>query len=128
MQAQLSVPDLLENVDKLSGSDFEKFLRDVLSLRAKRVAPVLMPIESELLKKVYQKWPSSISKRYDILTTKRKSGTITESEYDELLELVKSSEQYNVERMKAIIDLALIRKVSVPELMKSLDILPLSEK
>jgi len=48
--------------------------------------------------------------------------TISEREYEELLSLWQEVERRNVERLKALIELAKLRGVSVQELMRQLGI------
>ncbi len=125
MNAPLTVPDLLDNASRLNTSDLESFVKEVLTLRAKRVAPVLSQKEADLLDKIYAKLPSDTIARYDLLTERRRAGTISPEEYDELLGLVQIVEQYNVERLKHIVELAALRKVTAQKLMKQLGLMPL---
>lgn len=122
-KAPVTVPDLLDKVSHLDNSEFESFVNAVLALRAKRVAPVLPQKESDLLEKIYTKLPAAIQERYDLLTEKRRAGTISAEEYGELLELVHISEHYNVERLKCIVELAALRKVTVEQLMEQLGLM-----
>lgn len=126
MNAPLTVPDLLDNASRLNTSDLESFVKEVLTLRAKRIAPVLSQKEADLLEKIYAKLPSETLTRYDLLTEKRRAGTISSEEYDELLDLVQIVEQYNVERLKLIVELAALRKVTAQKLMKQLGLMPLT--
>ncbi len=125
MNTPLSVPDLLDNASRLNTSDFESFVKEILTLRAKRVAPVLSQKETDMLEKIYTKLPSDTLTRYDLLTEKRRTETISPEEYDELLGLVQIVEQYNVERLKRIVELAALRKVTAQKLMKQLGLMPL---
>ena len=125
MNAPLTVPDLLDNASRLDTSEFESFFKAMLALRAKRIAPVLSQKEADLLEKIYTKLPSSTTERYDLLTEKRRAETISPEEYDELLGLVQTVEQYNVQRLKLIVELADLRKVTAQQLMKQLGLMPL---
>lgn len=125
MNAPLSVPDLLDSASRLEAGDLESFVKAVLTLRAKRVASVLSQKEADLLEKIYVKLPLNSIARYDLLTEKRREETITPEEYDELLGLVKIVEHYNVERLKLIVELAGLRKVTAQKLMKQLGLMPL---
>jgi hypothetical protein len=125
MNAQLSVNDLLDNASRLDTSDFDTFFHEVLTLRAKRVSPVLSTLETNLLKEIYKKLPNSTLKRYENLSMKRQTETINENEYAELLKLVKEVEQNNVIRLKSIVELATIRKITPQKLMEQLGLIPL---
>ncbi|MFM9949171.1 MAG: hypothetical protein ACKV1O_14620 [Saprospiraceae bacterium] len=80
---------------------------------------------SDLLEKIYQKLPSETSERYDLLTNKRREDNITPPEYEELLALVSIVEQHNVQRLKFIVELAALRKMTAQELMEKLGLMPL---
>jgi len=125
MNAPLTVPDLLENASRLDTSEFESFFKAMLALRAKRIAPVLSQKEADLLEKIYAKLPSGTTERYDLLTEKRRAETISAEEYDELIGLVQTVEQYNVQRLKLIVELADLRKITAQQLMKQLGLMPL---
>ena len=125
MNAPLTVPDLLDKASHLDNSEFESFFKALLALRAQRVAPVLPQKEAELLEKIYMKLPRATQERYDTLTEKRRTVEILPEEYNELLELVQVVEQYNVERLKLIVELAALRKVTAQKLMKQLGLMPL---
>jgi 4-hydroxy-3-methylbut-2-enyl diphosphate reductase IspH len=125
MTTLLSITDLIDNASRLESVEFNTFFNEILALRAKRVTTVLSNTESNLLKTIYQKMPNTTQKRYDQLTLKRQNETINEAEYAELLILVKEFEQQNVTRLKSIVELASIRKITAQELMKQLGLMPL---
>jgi len=125
MNAQLSVSELIDNAARLELRDFDKFFHEILSLRARRVAPVLSPQETELLGLIYQKLPHQVSARYTELTEKRQLENITDAEYEELLRLIPTAEDHTVRRLNALARLAEIRQITVRELMTQLGISPL---
>lgn len=125
MNAQLSVTELLDNASRLETGEFDVFFREMLSLRAKRVASVLPLKESDLLQKIYLKLPAHIQQRYDSLTAKRQDETILPEEYAELMELVPLVEKHNVQRLKYIVELSQLRNLTPQELMKQLGLMPL---
>ncbi len=55
---------------------------------------------------------------------KRQAGGITPDELQELIKITDQIEQYDVERMTALIELAGLRKMTLRELMDSLGIKP----
>ncbi len=125
MNVQPSVTDLLDNISQLGKNDFEVFFREILSLRARRVAQVLPQAESVLLGNVYQHLPDDIEQRYEVLSEKRQAQTIQPDEYTELLKLVDIVEKYNVQRLQYIVELANLRKMTVQDLMQQLGLMPL---
>ncbi len=125
MTAQLSVNDLVSGASHLGVRDFDVLFREILSLRAKRVAPILSEQESRLLEKIYEKLPRKTAERYADLTEKRRAETLPEDEYQELLTLVQVSENHNVQRLQHIVELASLRQITPQELMKQLGLMPL---
>ncbi len=125
MDVQLSVPDLLDSAARLDNKEFESFFKEMLSLRAKRIAPVLSEQENMLLQKIYTKLPSKKTELYETLSEKRRLGTISKPEYNSLLELIGVVEQHNVERLGYIVELATLRQVTPQKLMEQLGLMPL---
>jgi hypothetical protein len=125
MTTSPAVSDLLNSAKQLQNTDFEDFVSSLLALRATRIAPVLSSEETMLLEKIYEKLPSTLLNRYQYLTELRKKNDISENEYEELLELVKQTESYNVERLQHIVKLAALRQVTVQTLMTQLGLMPL---
>ncbi len=61
-------------------------------------------------------------KRYDELTAKRRSDTITPEELQELLDLIDRIEHSDAERMQYLAQLAHLRQTSLTALMNELGI------
>jgi len=119
---KLSSEELLEAADKLSASELEKFVSQVITLQARRRAPWLPQAESELLLKINQGLPGDLRKRYNELIAKRRAETLTPNEYEELLRLTDQVETMHVRRMEYLSELASLRKTSLSNLMKQLGI------
>ena len=62
--------------------------------------------------------PPKKQRRFNQLRRKLQDETISEREYEELLILWQEIERRNVERLKALIELAKLRGVSVQELIR----------
>ena len=125
MNPPLTVPDLLDSASRLGANEFESFFKELLALRAKRIAPVLSEEENNLIEKIYAKLPSNTTAQYALFSEKRRLGTINPSEYETLLSLVPIVEKYNVERLQYIIKLAELRKLTPQILMNQLGLMPL---
>jgi hypothetical protein len=78
--------------------------------------------EAELLQRINQGLPPDVQQRYDELTAKRRAETLIPEEHQELLALVDHIEQADAERVRALIELAQLRNVSVTTLMAELGI------
>lgn len=122
IKGQMSSEELLNAVRKLSLSELEKFVSQVIALQAQRRAPSLPKAESELLLKINQGIPGDVQKRYKDLIAKRRSETLTPDEYDELLRMTDQIEALNVRRIEYLSELASLRKTSLSNLMEQLGI------
>ena len=122
VQAQLTSRELLKAVAKLPPRELNRFVAEVVALRAR--APRLSHTESELLTKINRGLPSDLQDRYDELIGKRSEATLTEPEHDELLRLTEQVEAWDVERVELLAELARSRKTTLPALMKDLGIKP----
>lgn len=80
--------------------------------------------ESELLQQINQGLPAKLQQHYDELTAKLQAETISPTEHQMLLALIDQIELTNAERMKALIELAQLRNVSLEALMNQLGIHP----
>jgi hypothetical protein len=126
IEADLSPEQLLSAARQLPRREFDQFVARVLSLRAKRDAPVLSAAESELLLKINHPVPDDLQRRYDELIARRDARTLTAEEHEELLRLTDQVELLEAERMKHLIELAQLRQVTLDELMGQLGLQPLS--
>jgi hypothetical protein len=124
VQAQVSLDELLDNAARLEIPELERFISQILILRAQRIAPGLSKKEADLLERINQHLPANIQQRYDELTAKRQEETLTPSEHQELLTLLDDIEQRDAERAQALVDLAQLRQISVSSLMDELGIRP----
>lgn len=77
--------------------------------------------ETALLKIIKQKSRLPNRKRFSELVQKRQDETITQIELDELIALTEKAEQTTVERVAALTRLAEVRRVTLPQLMSSLN-------
>jgi hypothetical protein len=122
VKAQLTTDDLVQAARQLSLSELEKFVWQIITLKAHRVAPGLSKNESELLIKINRGIPSDIQQRFDNLVIKRRKESLTEKEYGELLQLTDQIEKMDFDRVEYLSKLAHIRKTSLSAVMKDLNI------
>lgn len=126
IEAQISALDLLQAVEQLSQPELEQFIQQVIQLRAKNIAFSLPTQESELLLKINQGFHEKLQRLYQGLIDKRDRATLTESEYQQLLELTDRVEKYQVQRLEYLTQLAQIRQVSVANLITQLGLKPIN--
>jgi hypothetical protein len=124
LQADVSPADLLRAVDQLDAAELEKFVFEILAMRAKRQSPCLTSAEADLLQRINQGLPADQDALYRELVTKRQAQTLTPDEHVTLLQLTDQAELREANRAAALIELARRRRVSVDELMCDLGIHP----
>ncbi len=124
VRPQISLDELLSDVAQLDTPALERFISQVLTVRARRLAPCVPQGEAALLEKINAGVPQAVRQRHDALSARRRAETLTSEEHQELLTLIDRTEQVDAERARALADLARLRKISVPELMAALGISP----
>ena len=126
IEAQISALDLLQAVQQLSQSELEQFLQQVLQFHAQKIAPSLSTKESELLIKINQNLPQELGDLYQTLLEKRDRETLTESEYQQLLESTEQVEKYQAQRLEYLTQLAQIRQLSLTNLIAQMGLKPIN--
>jgi hypothetical protein len=122
VEAQVSGSELLEAVEQLSPAEFQRFVADVLGLRARRESPQLSAPEAELLMRINQGLPEELRRRLDDLIAKRQARVLTPDEHAELLRLTDEVENLEVDRLEALVELARLRGTSLAAVMQELGI------
>lgn len=91
---------------------------------AKNETAHLSKKESELLRRINSNLSPEKQRRYDELRRKREDETLTDAEYQELLEFVSDIQTIWADRLQAIAELAELRGLSPKQLMKQLELEP----
>jgi ABC-type phosphate transport system auxiliary subunit len=118
-----TVSDILNSVDRFDKNKFEQFYQELMALRLKKSGlPLLNAVESQLLNKINIEFDSKKWERLTYLDWKLEFGALTAKEESESLKLAEAYEDYSVERLKCLSQLALIRQISIDKLMEQLDI------
>ena len=89
-------------------------------LESQAVPTRLSPEESKLLKKINSSLSAIEWERYRLLLSKRDAESLSEGEQAELIALSDQIEEANARRMKAVAELARLRKTTVPALVETL--------
>jgi len=92
----------------------------IKKIRYKHFPTILPKEEAELLKKINAGLPVEIHQRYRTLRVKRQKETLTDVEYKELLSLTETIEDFDVQRLQWLIQLAKLRDITLNELTKQL--------
>lgn len=120
VQAKLTTEDLIAAIEQLEPVEAEKITRRLLHLQARRRAANLSEQEASLLRDIYREKRPGFQERFDLLNAKCRAFTLTPEEHDELLRLVDESEIFTVRRLEALGELAQLRQLTLPALMKQL--------
>ena len=124
IQAEVSVDVLVKAIEQLRGAELRQLTAQVLALNAKRMAPSVTQEEAALLRHINRPLPEDVQQRFDELIGKRDAETLDAEEYAELLRLTPQVEAFEVARLEALAKLASLRGVTLPELMRQLEIRP----
>jgi hypothetical protein len=122
IQADVSVDALVQAAEQLSETELRRFTSQVLALNAKRTAPSVTQEEAELLGHINSRLSEDVQRRYDELMAKRDAETLGDTEHEELLQLTKQAEAFDVARVEALSKLAVYRGVTLSALMQQLGI------
>ena len=123
MSVQMSVIEILNSVKGLESNKFEQLYRELFALRLqKNGVPLLNELESQLLNKINTEFNPKKWERLVFLDWKMEFGALTPKEEAESLKLAEAYENFSIERLKCLSQLALLRQVSIDELMEQLGI------
>ena len=122
----MSLDELIQAANQLDSSDLDRLLQQVVILRAHRKANVQTLEEAQLLHKINQGIDPELRAEYQMLRVKLEAETLTDAEYNTLIQLSNQIEQFGAQRLEALANLAQLRQVSLSELMKTLGIQPVT--
>ncbi len=122
----MSLEELIQAANQLDSSDLDRLLQQVVILRAHRKANVQTLEEAQLLHKINQGVDLELRAQYQTLRGKLEAETLTDAEYNTLLQLSNQIEQLGAQRLEALANLAQIRQVSLSELVEKLGIQPVT--
>jgi hypothetical protein len=116
--------NIYQLLNSLNINELEAVMQQIIGIRKQKMPNVLSETETDLLKKINIGIPNVIQKRYDKLLKNKAKETLSEIEYNELLELTSYIENHDNQRLKQIIALAQYRNQSLDETLISLEIKP----
>jgi hypothetical protein len=120
----LTIKELLNGAEQLGTKELNVLSRKVHELLSRRKVPALPREEANLLIKINEAVSIDLLSKADFLHQKRRAGTLANHEQEELVRISDEIERQHVERMGYLLKLAQLRNVTLPELMKQLDITP----
>lgn len=124
VKVALSRKDLLKAAEQLPTKDLDRFVSDVVALRAQRNGTRASAKERDLLQIINGGFSPEEQERWDELVVKLEDRTLTRAERKELIRMTEEVEQFAVERLEALIQLAKLRKTTVDNLMDEMGLRP----
>lgn len=122
---EVSTESILSVVAQMTEKEFNKFVEDAKKLRSKSNKSKWTKRDIEIIQKINKCVLSADEqKKFDELVKKRRKEIIETEELEELITLSEKSESLNVKRIKNLIKLAELKKVSLDEIMNRLGIVP----
>jgi uncharacterized protein YjaZ len=113
----------IQNVALWETPAVEQLLKEVSDVLIRRKLLVLPTREGELIQQInLPAFSTEQTKQFESLQNKLESSTITETEHTNLLDLIQKQEAHNVERLRCLIELSQIRKISLDDLMLKMGI------
>ncbi len=125
-EAPMSLDELIQAANQLDEADLDRLLQQVVILRAHRKANVLPLEEAQLLHKINQGIDLELRAQYQTLRAKLEAETLTEAEYNTLIQLSNQIEQFGAQRLEALAKISQLRQVSLSDLMETLGIEPVT--
>ncbi len=119
---QVGIDDLVQGISRLNTTELTSFFEHLN--RAIGGQKSLSPFGEEaiLLKQIKAMIPMSVIKRFKELQLKHNNNIISEKEREEILLITDFIEQKSAERVALLASLAKIRQVSLPDLMKQINL------
>ncbi len=112
--------NLLQELDQWSLKDLDKLVPRILAMRARKLPNVVSRSEAGLLKKITAGPPARIMKEYDRLTGLVEKGGLTKTDEHKLALIIGEIDKHNLLHLQWLNELAGIRRVTVPGLVKQL--------
>lgn len=104
------------------GIEPDIYILNTLQQRLQIQSTPSQPTETELLQQINIGFAAETWELYHTLIAKRQAETLTPTERAQLVQLSDLLEKQNVERIRALIQLATLRQQSLPDLMQALGI------
>jgi len=112
VQTQLPFEQLMQTVEQLDSTELEQLIAQAIRVQTKRKILSLPREQSLLLQQIIQCIPNQLQERYDLLIGKRQNNTLTDEEYQELINLGEHIEAIDVKRLENLSELAKLRQTS----------------
>ena len=119
----MDTQSLLSNADQMPVTELEAFVQQLNALITRKKTTDKNLRDTMLLDKINQTVLDKTKReRYQSLIYRMEMETISDIEHTELLKLVEQEEKIRVKRLKYLIELAQLRNITLPQLMKTLEL------
>jgi hypothetical protein len=121
VQSEMNAQSLLMTVAQLPLNELEQFIHELNRLLTRKKSEEIVQKDKILISKINQTVlsPDKTARCYELICQMEMSS-LSETEHQELLALVEEEEALNVERLKYLVELAQLRNLTLPQLMKKL--------
>jgi hypothetical protein len=117
---RVEMEDLINGVSKMETPMLEKFLDTLRHILDTKKTATAAGREKELLEKIENVVPPFVKRRYKQLHSRLQKGAISETEHQELQQIIDFMEERAVERIQLMAELAALRQVPLEELAEQL--------
>ena len=122
IHTKVTVDDFVDAAEQLQNAELEKLARRLLQIHARRNVPNLPQREAELLTGISQANSFEKQARYHYLNRELEHRALTQEEQNELHELIGLSEAQTARRLALLLELSLLRRVTLSTLMRQLQV------
>jgi hypothetical protein len=119
-KSKVTPMQVMDDLARLTGRQLETVIQRASVLRLQKRKGVMSARESDLMRVINRGLSAEKSARLNQLQEKLREETIHPRERQQLLRLSDELEKLGAQRLKALIELAVVRKKSVPKLMVEL--------
>jgi hypothetical protein len=119
-KAKVTPMQVIDDLARLTARQLEMVIEHASVLRLQKRKTVMSTRESDLMRVINRGLSAEKNSRLEELQEKLRQETILPRESKELLRISDELEKLGAQRLKALIELALLRKTSVPKLMSEL--------
>ena len=119
---QVRFDELIQSISRLNTAELTSFFEQLNNTLGNQKQPSPYGEEALLLKQIKEIIPTSLIRRFKELQTKQNNNTLSEKEQEEIILITDFIEEKSAERVTLLAVLAKIRKISITDLVKQLDL------
>lgn len=114
--------EILQAAEDLPPHELDALVSDFVRLSARRKGDNLSELETALFARINTSLPEETWTRYQALLDLEREGSLSPEQRDEMLRIGDELESQNADRIEAVTDLALLRNVSLRQMMHDLGV------